>query len=258
MSSRGYGGGSYGGGGGGRRGAITTAGQTAHPGIVTSTTHANANGAGLAASHIGVGLTVGMSAREAVFTMTSGRGRERDHLRPLQEGGRGRLGIARGEEIARAAETITTAGVEKATTMNLACLVVGETAASVIDGVIEIDTSPSAVEVAAGTAARTDEGDRDRAASAAEDAAGAGAKARRGGSPIMVDDHNPNDGGEQQEELDEEEQMKRLMGFAGFDSTQGKKVVGSDASGVAINKQRTYRQYMNRRRGFNRNLSPTK
>ncbi|KAJ3293974.1 U4/U6.U5 small nuclear ribonucleoprotein [Borealophlyctis nickersoniae] len=60
------------------------------------------------------------------------------------------------------------------------------------------------------------------------------------------------------DELDEEEKMKALLGFSGFDSTKGKKVSGADASGVAVNKQRTYRQYMNRRRGFNRNLSPTR
>ncbi|KAJ3045547.1 hypothetical protein HDV00_009204 [Rhizophlyctis rosea] len=59
-------------------------------------------------------------------------------------------------------------------------------------------------------------------------------------------------------EMDEEAAMQALMGFGGFDSTKGKKVAGTDVSAVAVNKQRTYRQYMNRRRGFNRNLSPTR
>ncbi|KAJ3053832.1 hypothetical protein HK097_003298 [Rhizophlyctis rosea] len=60
------------------------------------------------------------------------------------------------------------------------------------------------------------------------------------------------------DEMDEEAKMQALMGFGGFDSTKGKKVAGTDVSAVAVNKQRTYRQYMNRRRGFNRNLSPTR
>ncbi|KAJ3022220.1 hypothetical protein HKX48_006742 [Thoreauomyces humboldtii] len=68
--------------------------------------------------------------------------------------------------------------------------------------------------------------------------------------PIVVED--------EMEGMDEEAKMMALMGFAGFNSTAGKKVVGTDASAVAINKQRTYRQYMNRRQGFNRELSPTK
>ncbi|TPX72755.1 hypothetical protein SpCBS45565_g00345 [Spizellomyces sp. 'palustris'] len=60
------------------------------------------------------------------------------------------------------------------------------------------------------------------------------------------------------DDMDEEAKMMALMGITGFDSTHGKKVSGTDMSAVSINKQRTYRQYMNRRRGFNRNLSPTR
>ncbi|KAG0280411.1 hypothetical protein BGZ95_010226 [Linnemannia exigua] len=59
------------------------------------------------------------------------------------------------------------------------------------------------------------------------------------------------------EELTPEEQearMMAMMGFGGFDSTKGKKVAGADVSGVDIKKQRQYRQYMNRRGGFNRPL----
>ncbi|KAF9912952.1 U4/U6.U5 small nuclear ribonucleoprotein [Linnemannia zychae] len=59
------------------------------------------------------------------------------------------------------------------------------------------------------------------------------------------------------EELTPEEQEARMMatmGFGGFDSTKGKKVAGADVSGVDIKKQRQYRQYMNRRGGFNRPL----
>ncbi|KAF9199818.1 hypothetical protein BGZ49_010014 [Haplosporangium sp. Z 27] len=53
---------------------------------------------------------------------------------------------------------------------------------------------------------------------------------------------------------DEEARMMALMGFGGFDSTKGKKVPGADVSGADIKKQRQYRQYMNRRGGFNRPL----
>ncbi|ODQ67967.1 hypothetical protein NADFUDRAFT_48625 [Nadsonia fulvescens var. elongata DSM 6958] len=50
--------------------------------------------------------------------------------------------------------------------------------------------------------------------------------------------------------------MRQMMGFASFDSTKGKKVVGSDVGSVRKDKVNTYRQYMNRESGFNRPLSP--
>ena len=60
------------------------------------------------------------------------------------------------------------------------------------------------------------------------------------------------------EGLDEEEQMKRLLGFDGFGSTKGEAVQdnqNSAARGAAAkNKARKYRQYMNRKNGFNRPL----
>lgn len=46
-----------------------------------------------------------------------------------------------------------------------------------------------------------------------------------------------------------------MMGFGGFDSTQGKHVHGN--GGMVIQekkKKRQYRQYMNRKGGFNRQL----
>lgn len=60
------------------------------------------------------------------------------------------------------------------------------------------------------------------------------------------------------EEVDEEEQMRRLMGFGSFDSSKGKQVE-SNTSGAAVgavskHKARKYRQYMNRKGGFNRPL----
>lgn len=51
--------------------------------------------------------------------------------------------------------------------------------------------------------------------------------------------------------------MQTLMGFTTFDTSKGKDHSGTDLSGVKAIPKRTYRQYMNRRGGFNRPLSPT-
>ena len=63
---------------------------------------------------------------------------------------------------------------------------------------------------------------------------------------------------EELEGLDEEEQMKKLLGFDGFGSTKGKAVEDNQSTaargGAAKNKARKYRQYMNRKSGFNRPL----
>ena len=63
---------------------------------------------------------------------------------------------------------------------------------------------------------------------------------------------------EELEGMDDDEQMKRLLGFDGFGSTKGTSVEDNHASaarGVAAkNKARKYRQYMNRKNGFNRPL----
>jgi U4/U6.U5 tri-snRNP-associated protein 3 len=64
---------------------------------------------------------------------------------------------------------------------------------------------------------------------------------------------------EELEGLDEEEQMKALLGFGGgFGSTKGEKVEDNhttSAQGAAgKNKARKYSQYMNRKNGFNRPL----
>lgn len=67
---------------------------------------------------------------------------------------------------------------------------------------------------------------------------------------------------EELEGLDEEEQMQKLLGFNGFGSTKGESVEdnqNSAARGVAAkNKARKYRQYMNRKNGFNRPLENMK
>ena len=64
---------------------------------------------------------------------------------------------------------------------------------------------------------------------------------------------------EELEGLDEEEQMRRLLGFSGeFGSTKGQAVKDNQSSAArgaaSKNKARKYRQYMNRKNGFNRPL----
>ncbi|KAG8892704.1 hypothetical protein FRC01_013988 [Tulasnella sp. 417] len=48
------------------------------------------------------------------------------------------------------------------------------------------------------------------------------------------------------------------MGFGGFGTTKGKEVGGNQEGGAFIKKQRTWRQYMNRKGGFNRPLDKIK
>jgi U4/U6.U5 tri-snRNP-associated protein 3 len=52
--------------------------------------------------------------------------------------------------------------------------------------------------------------------------------------------------------------MAAMMGFGGFGSTKGKKVLGNNVGAARKEKQTKYRQYMNRVGGFNRPLSPTR
>ncbi|KJH46681.1 hypothetical protein DICVIV_07245 [Dictyocaulus viviparus] len=51
-----------------------------------------------------------------------------------------------------------------------------------------------------------------------------------------------------------EQDVASLMGFGGFNTTKNKKVHGNYDGAVKINKPRRYRQYMNRKGGFNRPL----
>ncbi|GAA6226565.1 U4/U6.U5 small nuclear ribonucleoprotein 27 kDa protein [Lates calcarifer] len=58
-----------------------------------------------------------------------------------------------------------------------------------------------------------------------------------------------------QGKTEEEIEMMKLMGFGNFDSTKGKKTDGSvNAYAVNVTMKRKYRQYMNRKGGFNRPL----
>jgi U4/U6.U5 tri-snRNP-associated protein 3 len=53
---------------------------------------------------------------------------------------------------------------------------------------------------------------------------------------------------------EEEAAMAAVMGFSGFNSTKGKQVKGNNQGEVHVVLKRKYRQYMNRRGGFNRPL----
>ncbi|XP_060578497.1 U4/U6.U5 small nuclear ribonucleoprotein 27 kDa protein-like [Ruditapes philippinarum] len=53
---------------------------------------------------------------------------------------------------------------------------------------------------------------------------------------------------------EDEQELMKVMGFSGFDTTKDKQVVGNEHYSANICKKRRYRQYMNRKGGFNRPL----
>ncbi|KAF7338408.1 SNRNP27 domain-containing protein [Mycena venus] len=73
--------------------------------------------------------------------------------------------------------------------------------------------------------------------------------------PDAPDD--PNEEGEEME-MDDEAGMMAMMGLNGFGTTKGKHIEGNQEGAVSVKKQRTWRQYMNRRGGFNRPLDKIK
>lgn len=79
---------------------------------------------------------------------------------------------------------------------------------------------------------------------------------------ISKPDRDSNDTPEEGEEMEvstaDEEAMMATMGLSGFGSTKGKHVEGNQEGSVNIKKIRTWRQYMNRRGGFNRPLDKIK
>jgi U4/U6.U5 tri-snRNP-associated protein 3 len=101
---------------------------------------------------------------------------------------------------------------------------------------------------------RLTQGDRPEAAATGAGAASSSSSAANGTS---------GDGdatvGEDEEEEDEEEEMARMLGFGGFGSTKGQQVLdnqeGPAAGGLRKHKARKYRQYMNRKSGFNKPLA---
>ncbi|KAJ8454625.1 hypothetical protein ONZ45_g19234 [Pleurotus djamor] len=92
-----------------------------------------------------------------------------------------------------------------------------------------------------------------------------GQDSRQTVTPPHNDNDTPNpesmDGvedGEAPEVADDDAAMMAMMGMAGFGSTKGKHVEGNQEGGVNVKKIRTWRQYMNRRGGFNRPLDKIK
>jgi len=57
---------------------------------------------------------------------------------------------------------------------------------------------------------------------------------------------------------DDDEAMVATMGLTGFGSTKGQHVTGNQDGASNVKKPRTWRQYMNRRGGFNRPLDKIK
>jgi len=53
---------------------------------------------------------------------------------------------------------------------------------------------------------------------------------------------------------EDEVELMKAMGFCTFDTSKGKRIEGNDVSAVHHVVKRKYRQYMNRRGGFNRPL----
>lgn len=86
-------------------------------------------------------------------------------------------------------------------------------------------------------------------------AASTGKKRQRNRDASKKSNNDSDDGEEEDEEQNE---MMQMLGFGGFGSTKGKAVADnqmSAAKGAASkNKGRKYRQYMNRKGGFNRPL----
>ncbi|KAH0584361.1 hypothetical protein H2248_009901 [Termitomyces sp. 'cryptogamus'] len=78
-------------------------------------------------------------------------------------------------------------------------------------------------------------------------------------SRLNLDPDAPDEEGEAMDaENDDDATMMAAMGLSGFGSTKGKSVEGNQDGAVFLKKQRTWRQYMNRRGGFNRPLDKIK
>ncbi|KAF7363323.1 U4/U6.U5 small nuclear ribonucleoprotein [Mycena sanguinolenta] len=76
---------------------------------------------------------------------------------------------------------------------------------------------------------------------------------------LNLDPDAPDDSNEEGEEMEvEDEDMMAMMGLSGFGTTKGKHITGNQEGAVSVKKQRTWRQYMNRRGGFNRPLDKIK
>jgi len=82
-----------------------------------------------------------------------------------------------------------------------------------------------------------------------------GSPRRRKRSPVfMAGPSGRHDESPQSDLSPEELQIREIMGFGSFHSTKGKKVEGNNQGAVHVIMKRKYRQYMNRKGGFNRPL----
>lgn len=72
--------------------------------------------------------------------------------------------------------------------------------------------------------------------------------------PLPEEAPKSQDNNDEVVETEEEKEMAKLLGFSKFDTTKGKKVPGNQVGAVRVIKKRRYRQYMNRKGGFNRPL----
>uniref|UniRef100_A0A0A9XFC2 U4/U6.U5 small nuclear ribonucleoprotein 27 kDa protein n=1 Tax=Lygus hesperus TaxID=30085 RepID=A0A0A9XFC2_LYGHE len=70
----------------------------------------------------------------------------------------------------------------------------------------------------------------------------------------LVDTRKPISEADLEGKTPDEQEMMKLMGFCGFDTTKGKRVDNNDNGAVHVILKRKYRQYMNRKGGFNRPL----
>ena len=74
---------------------------------------------------------------------------------------------------------------------------------------------------------------------------------KAGAEPILLDP------AAYEGKTEDEIEMMKTMGFSGFNTTKGKHVDGAcNAHAINIQQKRRYRQYMNRKGGFNRPLDP--
>lgn len=69
---------------------------------------------------------------------------------------------------------------------------------------------------------------------------------------------NENKDDNDDEDRDEDEDILSILGIQGFGTTKGKQVTDNSNGGVNKNKKRVYRQYMNRKGGFNQLLAKMK
>ncbi|KAJ7632488.1 hypothetical protein FB45DRAFT_912577 [Roridomyces roridus] len=75
---------------------------------------------------------------------------------------------------------------------------------------------------------------------------------------VNLDPDAPDEPNEEDVDMDDDAGMMSMMGMSGFGSTKGKHIEGNQEGSVSVKKQRTWRQYMNRRGGFNRPLDKIK